>query len=719
MNISMKMKLIKHLLLIYSISLNFAVIYVYAADVPIQSESDPSIVGEVDGKEELLVEYPASFFSRYRPSTALEMVQQIPGFQIDNGDTSRGFTNTIGNILINDNYPSAKQDRPSSTLSRIPANQVESIEIIRGQIRGIDLQGHAVVANIILLENNQAAIRWEAFYEENNHGPDRPGVNMSLTDNWRDIEYLAGFRVQREASGELGPENVVDSDGILTEIRNDERDMTGMRFSGNLNASTQLGQTLTQLNTNLFYKTNNSLFVSNRSPQTTSGNFRSNIVDEQEAQKYIEVGFDAERKLNSNFLGKAILLFFYQEIPLLAKRRVVEIANNINTLRIAESNPKSMENIARFEFEWTGHSDHSVRINLEGTFNSLENSLLQTLDTGTGPVVVDVPGANTRVEEIRGDFLLKDIWTLGAFELDYGIGAEVSTISQTGDAEEERSLFFLKPGMVLSYSPEQSNQTRVHIFREVSQLNFNDFVSSAIFEDNDLALGNPDLRPETTWKIELDHERRFAMDSVISLTVFHHWISNVEDLLPLTDLFEAPGNIGSGKRWGIEFEGTLPLQWMGLRGAKLDIKARWQDSSVTDPVTGTDRVLTASGGFAGPPAFKFNSENKFAYNIAYRQDFEEARIAWGIDFSDHAERPRFNVNELEIYHEGELINAFIETTRLFGIKIRFHIRNLLDYNETRNRTVYTGRRELTPVDFMLLRSRVPGRRLTLTLSGSF
>jgi hypothetical protein len=696
-------------------------IVIYAILVVLYTETGFAQVADTSSElsKGLIVDYTASYFSRYKPETALDMVQQLPGFQVDNGDLSRGFTDTIGNILINDNYPSAKQDRPTATLDRIPASQVERIELIRGQVRGIDLQGHPVVANIIFKINEQAAIRWEAFYEENNQGPDRPGVNMSLANNWESVEYLVGFRVQREASGERGPENVVDADGTLTEIRDDGRDMTGMRFAGNLNASTQLGQTLAQLNTNFLYKTNNSLFISNRSPQSAGGNFRNNIVDEQEAQKYIEVGFDAERTLNSNILAKAILLFFYQEIPLLAKRRVVEAANNLNTLRIADSNPKSMENIARLEFEWTGVADHSVRINLEGTFNSLENSLFQTLDTGTGPVDIDVPGANARVEEIRGDFLLKDIWTLGIFELDYGIGAEVSTIKQTGDANEERSFFFLKPGMVLSYSPEQSNQTRVHIFREVSQLNFNDFVSSAIFEDNDLVLGNPDLRPETTWKIEMDHEKQFAMESVLSVTLFHHWISNVEDLLPLTDLFEAPGNIGSGTRWGFEFEGTLPLQSMGIPGAKLDIKARWQDSNVIDPVTGIDRVLTARGGFAGPPAFKFNSENEFAYNIAYRQDFEEARIAWGIDFSDHAERPRFNVNELEIYHEGELINAFIETTRLFGMKIRFHIRNLLDYNETRNRTVYTGRRGLSPVDFMLLRSRLPGRRLTLTLSGSF
>ncbi len=403
----------------------------------------------------------------------------------------------------------------------------------------------------------------------------------------------------------------------------------------------------------------------------------------------------------------------------MAKRRVVEPEINRNTLRVADSNPKTMENIARLEFESTTFPNHSLRVNLEGAFNSLENTLEQTLDEGMGPVLVDIPGANTRVEEIRGDFLIKDIWSLGNFEFDYGIGAEISTIKQTGDAQQKRTFFFVKPGLVVTYSPIQSNQTRARIRRDVSQLNFNDFISSAIFEDNDLALGNPDLRPETTWKLEMDHERRFGKDSVITFTVFHHWISNVEDLLPLTDLFEAPGNIGNGRRWGIELESTLPLEWLGLTGAKLDFKGRWQDSEVTDPVTGEKRVLTAGGGFAGPPRFIFNRENEYTFNISYRQDLENLRFSWGWSVADHAIRPRYNVNELEIYHEGILINSFVETTRWLGVKIRLEGSNLLDYFETRDRTVYTARRELSPVDFLLFRSRKPGRRIALTINGSF
>ena len=38
-----------------------------------------------------VVRYDAAFFSRYRPNTALDMVRQLPGFQLDDGAANRGF----------------------------------------------------------------------------------------------------------------------------------------------------------------------------------------------------------------------------------------------------------------------------------------------------------------------------------------------------------------------------------------------------------------------------------------------------------------------------------------------------------------------------------------------------------------------------------------------------------------------------------------------------
>ena len=151
--------------------------------------------------DELLVEYPASFFRRYQPATALDMLRQLPGFQIDDGTSDRGFIAAAGNILINDVYPSAKQDTPSALLARISANQVARIELIRGQVRGIDLQGQSQVANIILRGDLPPVVRWDAYVRHHSDAPLKPGVDTSLSHRLNDIDYNVGIRIERESNG--------------------------------------------------------------------------------------------------------------------------------------------------------------------------------------------------------------------------------------------------------------------------------------------------------------------------------------------------------------------------------------------------------------------------------------------------------------------------------------------------------------------------------------
>ena len=263
-------------------------------------------------------------------------------------------------------------------------------------------------------------------------------------------------------------------------------------------------------------------------------------------------------------------------------------------------------------------------------------------------------------------------------------------------------------------------QTRLSLLREVSQLKLADFVSATVFEDNDLALGNPDIRPESTWVAELSHERRLDRISVVKLTAFHHWISDVLDLLPLSADFEAPGNIGDGRRWGVEFEGTMPLAWLGLRGSRLDIRLKWQDSTVIDPITGAGRALSGENGQnAYRTLTNRNRNNRYYAGLDFRQDFEQVRAAWGWTIAERDERPLYRVNELDRYYENAAMDAFIETSRWFGLKIRFDIQNLTDDAQERERVVYTGERGLSPLDYRLLNDRHIGRRLVLSFSGSF
>jgi hypothetical protein len=223
--------------------------------------------------------------------------------------------------------------------------------------------------------------------------------------------------------------------------------------------------------------------------------------------------------------------------------------------------------------------------------------------------------------------------------------------------------------------------------------------------------------------LEVGYQRQFGQDGVVNLLAFHDWVEDVEDLLPLAPILdpsaEAPGNIGDGRRWGVELESTLPLDSLGLKGAKLDINARWQESTVTDPVTGESRVFTSRRRTGRLFPLAFRVENQYAVTVDFRQDFEAAAIAWGWDVRTRGERPIFRVDELDIGDEGVEFNMFVETTRWLGLKVRLVAEDILDASETRDRTIYEGLRNLSPVDSRELRERFRGVRMALTVSGNF
>src|SRR3954468_12233306 len=84
--------------------------------------------------------YPAAFFADAHPATANDMIGRLPGFNLDNGSGARGFAGSGGNVVVYGKRPAAQSDILNSILSRIPANSVDHIELIRGGAPGIDMQ---------------------------------------------------------------------------------------------------------------------------------------------------------------------------------------------------------------------------------------------------------------------------------------------------------------------------------------------------------------------------------------------------------------------------------------------------------------------------------------------------------------------------------------------------------------------------------------------------
>lgn len=681
------------------------------------SGTHTSLQENVPGQEGI-VSYPAEFFTQYRPGNALEMVQRIPGFQIDDGDDERGLGGAVGNVLLNDRYPNAKQDKATDILERIPAGQVQRIELIRTSVRDIDLRGQPVVANVILRENIPAITRYSLSIRKNfESSPLSVGASASVSNHLGGIEYNAGIFGRRFASGEWGTTGTFDAADAPLQHRLEDSFLRGDEGNANLNVQTWLGSTLLQANSKFAFENRHEVFSSVIGADATGSGGGGDFFVEAGEIRGFELGASLERPLIPDLLSKMILLYIDERVEMQSSQNRLVAYGAQELFRLADSMEKQTEAIARVELNWTTWAGHTVQLDVEGARNAIDSTLVQTVDTGSGPIIVPLPGANTRVQEDRGNVILSDVWTLQDFEIDYGLGVEVSRISQTGDATQTRRFTFLKPHATLTHSGSRQSQWRLRLAREVSQLEFEDFVSTTLFRDDDLLLGNPDLKPQSSWVAELSHERRFGKLSVINVTVFYHWISDVQDLLPLAPTFEAPGNIGDGERYGVVLETTVPLDTVGLSGARVDIEARLQESNVTDPVTGIERELTADPALGRPLAFNDDQRHSFAVN--FRQDLEGPRFAWGWNIRRRSERSEFKVNELDVHSDGTELNLFVETTRWLDQKITLTADNVLDLSQRRTRVFYEGERDLSPLDHRERRTLYDGRRVMLTITGSF
>ena len=124
------------------------------------------------------------------------------------------------------------------------------------------------------------------------------------------------------------------------------------------------------------------------------------------------------------------------------------------------------------------------------------------------------------------------------------------------------SLTYVKPRVQLTRKFGQ-HQLQMRVFRDVGQLDFTDFVSTAQLADDIINGGNPDLRPQTMWAAEVEGDLRFAgrrgaARARCSITGSMTWRISIPVGVPGAQ-FDAPGNIGKGTAIGTELTLRVPL----------------------------------------------------------------------------------------------------------------------------------------------------------------
>uniref|UniRef100_B0T0Y4 TonB-dependent receptor plug n=1 Tax=Caulobacter sp. (strain K31) TaxID=366602 RepID=B0T0Y4_CAUSK len=627
-----------------------------------------------------VIAYPPSFFAEQRPSTALDMIARLPGFRLDGGDSARGFAGTAGNVLINGERPTTKSENLDDILKRISASAVERIELIRGGAPGVDMQGQTILANVVIkstVQVEKVANLQTYLYPDGLFGP-LLEFQASRRDGINEIEGSLKATVDRtDQTFDGGARTTSFPDGrpTIREALKGYDQIQNYAARGAVQRGV-LGGKL-RINGKIEYFSFDRDVTYTRY-QPTPGRQDSGETDANWAG---ELGARYDRKLGSR---TDLQLVFLQNLGDDVYGSTFAAPGRVEIYR---EHDKTGESIVRGELKQRRSAALSLEGSVEGAYNFLDGNIRY----GVNGAPVDIGPPHVKVEELRGEAAGKAVWRPNpTLTVEAGARMEVSRITQSGGVDLERSFFYPKPRLLVTWNPGGVDQLRVRVEREVGQLKFGDFIASA-----DLVAGSQDgadanLEPSRSWVGEVAWERRFWGAGSISTTLTHSEISDVVDYRPLPAGGDAPSNIGSGRSDQFVIALTVPTAKFHISGGQLKARLSWFDSEVTDPVTLEKRRIT--------------NATPFVCNLSFTRDMPGGQWSWGTSYNCANEYSRFRFNEVRTQRAEPYLEGFVEWKPQPDLTVRTTLSNWTSRNVTRERVIYKGSRADNVVDKIEYRS---------------
>lgn len=653
--------------------------------------------------------FEPAYFARYNPSNAQEMVNQVPGFSIQEGDNVRGFGGAAGNVLINGERPSTKTGL-NALLQRTPAAAVIRIELVTGQSASLDMRGQTKVVNIVLRENAAVEpVNYEALVRGTQDNRLQGQILASTQRQWfgGQLNLSAGWNSLAfngpggGAYVDTGREKY-NAAGVSTEHGIGFVQQQPEVYIGNFEYETDLDWVTLRLNGGIDVVNNGSnRYFENYTPDS-SGPLSSleTTITRMHSTEY-SLGGDVEHKFGADVTGKLITFNSRTKTDMRSTFAAYSGAGGFLSSRTSAPDAESGESILRGQITWKANDEHTIEFSAETAYNFLENITEFVNVNGAITTLGFVDGSDTKVEEYRNEFQVSDVWKLSpSLTIEPGFKFETSTIEQyvnfpddtdgnaattRDDLNVEREFEYPKPSITGTWRVSPEQQLRVSYAREVAQLSFSDFVSSVELVNSQTTGGNTALVPERTWAFNAEFEQKFWKGGILTLFSSYDQVEDVQDFVPILiadgpdagtdpDVVDAPGNIGDGTRWSVGFRATLPLENVGLPGARLDASLSAGGAEVTDPVTFETR--------------EFSDEFKESFSVNFRHDLPEHKFSYGISVNGGGPGTAYRFNETSRRSRDDVdLSIWAETSAFLGLRIRAGVNDMFAADFSRTRTI--------------------------------
>lgn len=643
--------------------------------------------------------YGLDYFQRFEPVSVGEMLKRVPGvtFTSDvleyDGVQFRGLPAGFTQVLINGRRaPGGEADR-SFFVDRLPAELIEKIELVRSPRADQPSEGVAGTLNVVTKDS----FSFEGGFAKagaliNRDGKVRPSGGLAYagklgetTSLWAGLNYQERRNPKKKVSlryGDIfsGDGSPADPDFDNTELQDDTRD--GRDISGNAEITHEFDAGGRIRIGGLYVDTD-------RDEDETSLTYEGPDLDFDEA----EVQHEEIRQKTYAITGDAKIPFGGFELGLAAGWNGYR-ENTAVTVSVADEEDLSdlaldeTETLRIRDNEYTGTvsltwgNDTPVRV--KGGVDLLSKKRLgANLVFDDAGELDDVdPSVNFTIKEKRYDPYLRFTYEpSSALSIDTGVRYEITRRRTTSLAGLQTSYNAesLNPSFHVRYALAERDQLRFSVARTVRRPNY-DLISPYVQEespgDDDTTTGNPRLRNERAWGIDLGYERNLGGRGIFGVNAFYRKIKDLTELVQFAPNQFTPQNIGDGKVWGVEVDFSAPLTILGLPDTGLFANYTYLDSSTRDPFTGARR--------------RFNNQPHHVYNIGFIQTVTPIDASFGATISGRSKARESNFDEtIDLTYTPDL-ELFVEKRIGKNFVLRGTVQNLLDRKKKERFLKYDG-----------------------------
>lgn len=508
--------------------------------------------------------------------SASELLESIPSVEVDqDGEVSLRGSSSV-TVWINGKESGLTADNRASILEQIPAETIESVEVITNPSAKYSPEGTSGIINIVLKKDRRGGYFGSAEISANSRGGGNANVNFNYNSPKWESYASVGFRMRHNNGGSLSRRDYDDdlflySDGSRRNHGNNLFLRAGTTFhiteSDQVSASAfgMFGHT---------WGHNETLYTSNIPGQwKTNTDYASNRNDMRNG--HVEVGYRHDWNKNHNLdftfgyshWGGPWWNSFHENKTFHDPDLDPEDLYQEQSQHICSNNMETKLDYTNQILPWL-----KLESGFQGNYN-YENTPVTTMQ---GPSEESMIIA----EDLFNRFVYRNnisalYLTLGGkvknFSFSAGLRGEawqVRTKSLSwGETKEDTewyktNKFALFPSAFLSYSLPMDNELQINYTRRIrrpwgGQLNsFRD-----ISDPSNISYGNPELEPEYANSFELNYLKTWTQH-VISVSAYLRQSSNnMNRISYLNDnvMYTTWDNIGSQTNSGVEIVGKNSL----------------------------------------------------------------------------------------------------------------------------------------------------------------